>query len=53
MSQHRDHLPRDKDNKAVKGMGEKDSGKFGSDVAKGQGQQTKQDAKDAKAGKKS
>lgn len=52
MGQHDKHLPKQKDNKAVKGMGQKDSGRFGSDVAKGQGQTTKLDAKDAKASDK-
>jgi hypothetical protein len=52
MTRHDKHLPKQATNKAVKGMGEKDSGKFGQDVAKGQGQQTKLDAKDAKASTK-
>jgi hypothetical protein len=52
MGAHDKHLPKQKDNKAVKGMGQKDSGRFGSDVAKGQGQTTKLDAKDAKASTK-
>jgi phage terminase large subunit-like protein len=51
MGKHDGHLPRKDMNKKVKGMDEQSSGKFGQDVAKGQGQQTKQDAKDAKAKK--
>lgn len=51
MGLHDKHLPRKDSNKAVKDMGDKESGGFGRHVAKGQGQQTKQDAKDAKAKK--
>jgi hypothetical protein len=52
MGQHDKHLPRKDSNRKVDGMDEKTSGKFGRDVARGQGQQTKQDAKDAKAGRR-
>ena len=49
MGKHDSHLPRKNDNRQVKGMDERDSGTFGRDVARGQGQTTKLDAKAAKA----
>jgi hypothetical protein len=52
MGKHDKHLPRKDINRKVKGMGDKESGGFGRDVAKGQGVQTKQDAKDAVAGRR-
>lgn len=52
MGKHDEHLPRKNINRKVKGMDEQSSGKFGRDVAKGQGQQTKQDAKAARAGRR-
>lgn len=52
MSKHNDHLPRNDKNKAAEGMDDRKSGGFGRVVAKAQGTETKQDAKDAKAGKK-
>ena len=51
MGDHDKHLPRKDANRKVKGMDEQSSGKFGQDVAKAQGKTTKQDAKDAKAGR--
>ena len=51
MGQHDGHLPKKDSNRAVDGMGEKESGKFGRDVARGQGQTTKTDAKAARARK--
>lgn len=51
MGRHDSHLPRKDANRKVAGMDEKTSGKFGRDVARGQGQQTKLDAKNARAAK--
>lgn len=52
MGKHDSHLPRKDSNRKIEGMDEKESGKFGRDVAKGQGQQTKIDAKNARAGRR-
>lgn len=52
MSDHNDHLPRNKYNKKILGMDEQSSGKLGQDAANEQGRVTKQNAKDAVAGKK-
>lgn len=51
MGTHDKHLPRKDHNKAAEGMDDKKSGGFGRTVARAQGQNTKQDAKDAKAKK--
>jgi hypothetical protein len=52
VTEHDKHLPKSAANKAVKGMDDRDSGGFGRDVAKGQGQTTKTDAKNARAGQR-
>lgn len=51
MGKHNDHLPRDKWNKKTEGMDDKKSSGFGRTVARAQGKNTKQDAKDARAKK--